>query len=171
MTTAIDFGFTFDVPVRIDWDSIERARIALRTCLATLFESAEHCEMLAMIAGELLENAVKYARATDDSGVFRLSVWGTMGGETHIRVANRADPGSAEVVLETVACIQAAPSTTELLRRRVRELAASPRPASRLGLLRIAHESKCRLDAKLSQEILTVTATVPSGAAKGAEAR
>jgi hypothetical protein len=162
MTRPVDFGFTFDVPVIGEWESIDMARLALQTCVATLFRNVEHRDILAMVAGELLENAVKYARFQGDEVlVFRMRVWGVMGGESHVQVSNPADPESAQVVLDTVARIKAAKNTADLFRERLLEIAASPRRMSRLGLLRIAHEGGCRVDAAMKEDVLTITATVP----------
>lgn len=162
MTRAVDFGFTFDVPVLGEWESIDMARLALQTCVATLFQSVDHRDILAMVAGELLENAVKYARFQDGEVlVFRMRVWGVMGGESHVQVSNAAEPESAQVVLDTVARIKAVTNVADLFRERLLEIAVSPRRMSRLGLLRIAHEGRCRLDAAMKGDVLTITATVP----------
>jgi hypothetical protein len=44
------------------------------------------------------------------------------------------------------------------------EIASSPTHFSRLGLLRIAYEGGCELDAQLQGEMLTVKATIPCAA-------
>jgi hypothetical protein len=158
---SIDFGFTIDFPVVGEWENVDQVRLSVQTCLATLFRDVDRRDQLVMVAGELLENAVKYARRTSDVTIFRFKLWGTMGATACVQVSNPVDSDGAKSVLEAVARIQAASSAAEAYCHRMLEIASAPTHLSRLGLLRIAYEGGCNLAAEHRDETLTVTATIP----------
>lgn len=158
MTT--EYGFSIDIPVVGEWDNVYATRLSLQTCVSTLFTSVDHRDVLAMVTGELLENAVKYARRGDSVTILRVRVWGTLGGEAHVWVSNPADRDQATVVEDTIARVQDN-SPAEVFRQRVLEISRSPGRLSRLGLLRIAYEGGCRIGASFRDDVLTVMATVP----------
>ena len=78
--SAVDFAFTIDFPVIGEWDNVDHVRLSVQTCLATLFRDVDRRDALVMVAGELLENAVKYAMRTAEVTVFRFKLWGTVAG-------------------------------------------------------------------------------------------
>jgi hypothetical protein len=114
------------------------------------------------VAGELLENAVKYAHRTDAHTMFRLKIWGALGDVAFVRVSNPVDDESARVVIEAIASIRSAPSVVDSYFQRMREIASRPSRMSRLGLLRIAYEGGCVLTGEVKDGTLTVTAAIPS---------
>lgn len=161
---SVDFGFTIDFPVVGEWDNVDHVRLSVQTCLATLFRDVDRRDQLVMVAGELLENAVKYAKRTTDVTIFRFKLWGTMGESACVQVANPVDERDARVVLDSVASIRAASSAAEAYCQRMLEIASGPTHLSRLGLLRIAYEGGCELAADVHEDLLTVTATIPCAA-------
>src|SRR5688572_7786809 len=116
-----------------------------------------------MVAGELLENAVKYGDWGARESAFRLRVWGD-GIEAHVMVENRVkpnDPGVAEL-LTTLQWMTKFPTAGDAFRAKLLELAQAPREpmASGLGLVRIAYEGNCKIVADVTESTLRVTADV-----------
>jgi hypothetical protein len=156
------FNFNIDFPVRGEWENVDQVRLSLQSCIATLFQDVDLRQTLAMVAGELLENAVKYAHRTDEHTMFRLKIWGALGDVAFVQVSNPVDPESAQVVLDAIASIRVAPSVVDAYFQRMREIASRPSRMSRLGLLRIAYEGGCGLTGELNGATLTITAAIPS---------
>ena len=153
--------FQIEVPVQRNWRNIELLRTSVLNCLATVFHSHDYCQTVSMIASELLENAVKYGEWEDrDRNSFRLRVDGDDGG-VQVEVCNPVDPASPELeaVLATVAAIQEH-SAPEVYRQRLATIAAQgpDEQASGLGLVRIAYEGECRLEAQVEGDVLRVRA-------------
>jgi hypothetical protein len=159
--TAIGFNFTIDFPVRGEWENVDQVRLSLQSCIATLFQNVDLRHVLAMVAGELLENAVKYAHRADDHTMFRLKIWGAIGDVAFVQVANPVDEASARLVLDAIASIRTSDSIGDSYFQRMREIASRPSRLSRLGLLRIAYEGGCELSGELSDGVLTITAAIP----------
>jgi len=165
MSRTSDFSFTIDMPVVRQWENIDGVRASLQTCVALLFQDVDQRHTLAMIAGELLENAVKYGDWGDGLEVCRFRVWGQIGGDCHIMVSNPIDSDArARPVFEVIERLQDAASPAEAYQARLIEIAASSAPVTQLGLLRIAYEGGCRLAGDLTSDTLTVTATIASNA-------
>jgi hypothetical protein len=159
--STVGFNFTIDFPVLGQWENVDQVRLSLQSCIATLFQNVDLRHTLAMVAGELLENAVKYAHRSDDHTMFRLKIWGALTDVAFVQVANPVDDESAKFVLEQVANIRTAQSVADAYFERMREIASRPSRMSRLGLLRIAYEGGCELSAQLEDGILTITAAIP----------
>lgn len=158
---SVGFTFTIDFPVRGEWENVDQVRLSLQSCIATLFQNVDHRDVLAMVSGELLENAVKYAHRTTELTMFRLKVWGALGDVAFVQVSNPIDPDSARLVLDAIASIRTAPSIVDSYYQRMREISARPSRMSRLGLLRIAYEGNCELAGEVQDGVLTITATIP----------
>lgn len=164
MTPGVGFNFTIDFPVLGEWENIDQVRLSLQSCVSHLFQNVDHRELLSMVAGELLENAVKYAHRTNEVTMFRLKIWGALGGTAHVQVSNPVDPDGASVALASIEGIRSAGSVAEAYTRRMLEIASRPSSMSRLGLLRIAYEGGCELSGTVDNDILTITAAVPGAA-------
>lgn len=158
--SGIGFNFTIDFPVRGEWENVDQVRLSLQSCVATLFQNVDLRHTLAMVAGELLENAVKYAHRPHDHTMFRLKIWGAIDDVAFVQVSNPIDDESARAVLDAIANIRSAASVAEAYLQRMREIVSRPSRLSRLGLLRIAYEGGCELTAEVQAGILTVTAAI-----------
>jgi hypothetical protein len=161
-----DFQFAIDLPVRREWSNIDLLRMSVQSCFTAVFSDIEGCRTLAMVAGELLENAVKYGDWSGVSGVddqrFRLRVWGK-GRAAQVSVENpvRRGDSHAEEVLRTLGWLRGFPSAGDAYRAKLLEIAASREPArSKLGLVRVAYEGNCQLTAELVRGVLHVQATL-----------
>ena len=160
--SAVGFNFAIDFPVVGEWENVDQVRLSLQSCIATLFQNVDVWHTLAMVAGELLENAVKYAHRTEERTMFRLKIWGALGDVAFVQVSNPVDDESARTVLDAIASIRSAPSVAASYFQRMQEIASRPSRLSRLGLLRIAYEGGCELTGELTAGLLTVTAAIPS---------
>jgi len=158
--STVGFNFTIDFPVLGEWENVDQVRLSLQSCIATLFQDVDLRHTLAMVAGELLENAVKYAHRSDDNTMFRLKIWGALTDVAFVQVANPVDDESAKLVIEQIENIRIASSVADAYFERMREIASRPSRMSRLGLLRIAYEGGCELSAQLDDGILTITAAI-----------
>ena len=159
------YRFTIDLPVRTEWASVDLLRGSIQTCFSAVFGDLEECERLAMVTGELLENAVKYGSWTFDGGEkpasFRLYVYG-VGVKASIRVENPinpTDPG-VQALFDTLKWIDSFEDTGAMYRARLLDLAQgeSEGGATRLGLMRVAHEGSCHLRAEIDGNTLAVIA-------------
>ena len=169
MTMPTTFSFSIDLPIRSDWANVDLMRTSVQNCFTAIFSDIDGCQALAMVTGELLENAIKYGDwSGDDGGAFRLRVWGegSRAGEgrrsAHVSVENPVKPDDPHVAdaLATLRWIASYPSAKEAYRAKLLEIAAArdEMSPSRLGLVRIAYEGNCNLHAEVNEGVLKVTA-------------
>lgn len=159
--SGVGFTFTIDFPVVGDWENVDQVRLSLQSCISHLFQNVDHRDLLAMVAGELLENAVKYAHRTDEVTMFRLKIWGALGDVAFVQVSNPVDADGATTALASIEGIKSVSSVEEAYRTRMLAIASQPSRLSRLGLLRIAYEGGCELSGAVLDDVLTITAAVP----------
>lgn len=150
--------FQIELPLHPGWDAIAPLRGAVLACLEAVFPHPPVASSLALVAAELLENAVKFG-SWDPGGIgaFELRVDGVDDGVV-IEVANPIAPGDENVerLQEELERIAAAPSPEEAYLKAVRGVALG-RPGA-LGLARAAHEGGCDLSAKLEGNVVRVRA-------------
>ena len=169
MAAPTTFSFSIDLPVRSDWANVDLLRTSVQNCFTAVFSDIDGCQALAMVTGELLENAIKYGDwSGDEGGAFRLRVWGDgvrgpQGSRTaHVQVESPVKPDDPHVadLLATLSWIASFPSAKEAYRAKLLEIAAESGDLtrSRLGLVRIAYEGSCSLRAELEGGVLRVTA-------------
>jgi len=157
------FRFLIDVPVSTQWRNIELLRASVQSCLEAVFSDVEGSDAIAMVTGELLENAVKYGHWTQGDGVFRLRVWGDED-TGHIEVENPvgADDEGPRRVGEMLAWMAGFATPEEAYQARLLEVATAPRgTASGLGLARVVYEGGCRLSAETSDGMFRMKAEMP----------
>lgn len=168
------YEFFIEVPLQSEWKSIDLIRTSVQNCLTAIFRDLDGSHVVAMVTGELLENAIKYGDWSGESSRFRLRITGSQG-KARVTVENpvkRDDPGVAEV-LRTIRWIDEFPTPAEAYRAKLVEVAsatASDLEVSRLGLVRIAYEGNCRLKSTLADNLLRITAEIEV-TAQASEAR
>jgi two-component sensor histidine kinase len=158
------FRFAIDVPILNHWDNVELLRMSVQSCLTAVLRDVDGSETLAMVTGELVENAIKYgAWPKHDGGAFRLRVEGE-NGHAIISVDNPVNQNDAGVarLFETLRWLEQFPSHAEAYRQKVLEVSKMPRGSatSGLGLVRIAYEADCVLAAEVENDMLRVSARV-----------
>jgi hypothetical protein len=155
-----DFTFSLDLPVRSEWANVDLVRSSVQNCFTAVFQNVDGCHAIAMVTGELLENAIKYGDWTTGKGSFRLRVWGE-GGAANVSVESPVKPGDEHIasLFKTLEWLASFPSAEDAYRAKLLQIAEAPRDgASSLGLARIAYEGNCKLEASLDGEIMKVTA-------------
>ena len=156
------FAFSLDLPVRNEWRNVELLRTSVENCFQAVFADLDGKTAISMVTGELLENALKYGDWDSEEGrrAFRLRVDGDRE-RAVVTVQNpvkEGDPGLREV-LDTVAWIKTFKTPGDAYRARLLEIAQGEgEAASRLGLVRVAYEGNCAVDAQVDGATLTVTA-------------
>lgn len=157
-----NFNFSIDLPVRSDWANVDLLRTSVQSFFTAIFSDVENCYSLAMVTGELIENAIKYGdwNGANDQR-FRLRVWGE-GRQARVSVENPVHGGGvkAEEVLDTLGWMRGFASPSDAYRAKLLEIAATDREHgnSKLGLVRIAYEGNCTLTAELVRGVLRVQA-------------
>jgi hypothetical protein len=156
------FNFSIDLPVRSEWANVDLLRTSVQNCFTAIFSDIEGCHSLAMVTGELIENAIKYGDWTgSDEQRFHLRVWGE-GRSAHVSVENPVHSGddNAAEVLRTLGWMRGFASPIEAYRAKLLEIAEADRATgnSKLGLVRIAYEGNCLLSAELVRGVLRVQA-------------
>jgi hypothetical protein len=154
------FNFLIDLPVRSDWKNIDLLRTSILNCFTAIFHDLDGCHSIAMVAGELLENAIKYGKWDRPDRLLHLRVWG--GPENaNVQVENPVEIGTSDIdrLMQTLAWVKEFKTPEEAYRAKLLEVAGAPRDQhlSRLGLVRIAYEGNCRLHAELQGDVLRVT--------------
>jgi hypothetical protein len=153
------YRFSIDVPVENRWDNVERVRLAVQSCFEAVFHDIPGRDAVAMVTGELLENAIKYGDWSNGQGVFRLRVWGDQRGSA-IAVTNpvaTSSTGPARV-REAIEFIQGHADALSAYQARLVAVATGGRTGG-LGLVRVAYEGGCHLTVQQSGDELTVTAS------------
>lgn len=160
-----DFRFMIDLPVSARWRDIEPLRVAVQGCLSAALPDADGRHALAMVTGELLENALRHGHWSADGGMCRLRVWGDTS-HAFVEVENPVavdDPGPARVEA-TVARLRACETRAEAYQAAL--VAAAGRRAQEgggLGLARVFYEGGCELGWAREQGTFRVRAAMPLG--------
>jgi hypothetical protein len=156
-----EFAFNIDVPVRSEWSNVDLLITSVENCFAAMFADVDGCHTIAMVTGELLENAIKYGDWTHGQRLFRLHVAGKARLAT-VSVENpiAKDSKSADELFATLKWLEGYPSADEAYRARLLEVANAPRggSVSKLGLVRIAYEANCKIRAERTVDAISVTA-------------
>jgi hypothetical protein len=156
-----DFHFAIDLPVKSEWANVDLLRTSLQNWFMVMFSDVDGCQAIAMVAGELLENAVKYGHWTGPHGEFRLRVTG-QGKKVRVTVENPvkpSDPGVAEL-MQTIEWIKGFPNVADAYRAKLLQVAAasSESNTSQLGLVRICYEAHCTLTAAVIDGAVQIAA-------------
>ena len=157
-----EFAFNIDVPVRTEWKNVNLLVTSVQNCFNAMFVNVEGSQTIAMVTGELLENAIKYgAWDTADHQLFRLSVAGR-DGKARVVVQNPGEESNVSVLTKTLKWIKSFEHPEEAYRAKLLEIAQSPPnvEVSKLGLVRIAYEGACTIDASFDNGVVRVTADV-----------
>lgn len=161
---AIDFRI--ELPIGPDWQNVDRLRLAILNCLAAVFGDQDLSESVGIVTSELLENAIKYGDWENcEKPLLVLGVRGNA--ETiEVDVASPIEPASPhfENVKRTIAWISRFPSARDAYVARMQAIAEDPEiGVSRMGLVRIAYEGPCVIEASVGGErVLHVCASIPA---------
>jgi hypothetical protein len=142
-----------EFPVAQEWEAVDTLRRSLFSTVALAWGDRDGAERLAMVAAELLENAVKFGHWSakeSREGLATLRVVSDARTVT-VTVTNPVDPerpGVRELLARLHGLDERSPE--EVYLGRLRALAAEPAgTAGGLGLARVAYEAGCRLSAEV----------------------
>jgi len=162
MSVTGDFGFSIDLTVRNEWKNIDLLRTSVQNCFIAVFADLDGCHAIAMVTGELLENALKYGDWNSaDRAMFRLRVQGREGNiEVSVQNPLRPSDPDASALMSSLEWLNSYPKPEAAYRARMLQIAQEEGDAapSRLGLVRIAAEGNCRISASVDNGAVTVTA-------------
>jgi hypothetical protein len=135
------FTFSIDLPVQSHWRNVDLLRTSVHSCFIAVFADVDGCNAIAMVTGELLENAIKYGDWTGEDKSLRLRVNGRRGTVT-IQVENPIDPANRQSseLEECLSWISQFPDAEAAYKAKLIEIASKPRNTSGLGLVRCAYE-------------------------------
>jgi hypothetical protein len=160
-----DLGFSIDMTVRNEWRNVDLLRTSVQNCFTAVFADVDGCHAIAMVTGELLENALKYGDwVSGDRAMFRLRVHGSSQSIVEVSVQNplRESDANAQNLQKAIEEINSFPKPEQAYRARMLQIAQNEEETSpsRLGLVRIAFEGNCKLAAKIENGTVTVTAAL-----------
>ena len=163
MSIPDDFGFSIDLTVRNEWKNIDLLRTSVQNCFIAVFADLDGCHAIAMVTGELLENALKYGNwHSGDRAMFRLRVHGKDGNiEVSVQNPLKKDDQNASALMQSIEWLNSYPKPEAAYRARMLQIAQEDSVdavGSKLGLVRIAFEGNCRLTAKIEKGTVTVSA-------------
>lgn len=153
------FTFNIDVPVRNEWHNVTLLVTSVQNCFNAMFANLDGSQTIAMVTGELLENAIKYGSWTSKEHLLRLKVAGE-GSFAYVTVENPSDDGNSKELMTMLNWIKSFDSPDEAYRARLLEVAQTPPAAevSRLGLIRVVYEAGCQIDAVVENGVVRITA-------------
>ena len=164
MIGSNEFGFSIDLTVRNEWKNIDLLRTSVQNCFIAVFADLDGCHAIAMVTGELLENALKYGDWSNaDRAMFRLRVHGREGNiEVSVQNPLKQSDQHAASLQTSLEWLNSFPKPEAAYRARMLQIAQedSESAPSKLGLVRIAFEGNCRISAKVDKGAVTVTAVL-----------
>ena len=154
-----EYNFAIDVPIRNDWSNVSLLVTSVQNCFNAMFANVKESRTVAMVTGELLENAIKYGSwKTTDKRRLHLRVNGSQE-VTRICVDNPTDLESFKDLQKSLDWMAGFPDAEAAFRARLLALATtSDSQVSKLGVVRIAYEGRCSIDAKYVDGVVFVTA-------------
>jgi hypothetical protein len=154
-----EFTFAIDLPVQNQWANVDLLRSSVQNCFLAVFSDVDGCQAIAMVTGELLENAVKYGDWSGTGHPFRLRVRGERG-HVSVSVENpiKADDPGVATLTRVLTWMGSFSSPADAYRAKLLEIASAPSSTGGLGLIRVAYEGNCRLSADVASGRLCVTA-------------
>jgi hypothetical protein len=156
--TDAEFSFKIDVPVRNEWANVSLLVTSVQNCFNAMFSDVDGSQTVAMVTGELLENAIKYGCWTAGGHYLRLNVGGGAK-RARVSVENPVEQGAVTELQRTLDWINEFPSAEAAYRARLLALAQTADPdVSKLGLVRVAYEGRCKLTAEAVNGSVRVTA-------------
>ena len=168
-------NFRLELPLQPEWQNVDLLRLAILNCLSAVFGDPDLSESVGIVTSELLENAIKYGDWSHAAGrSLRLSVKGG-GTQVNVEVASPIHEASPHLasIRSTLEWIRKFPSAREAYISRMRAIAEHLRDEqsgeSKMGLVRIAYEGPCDIDAEAGPDgVMHVRATIPTSGAPSA---
>jgi len=146
----------FTIKIEPEWNIIKTIKKAIANDPIMLKQGRDFLEATTMTAIELVENALKYSDFEASRPVEFL--FDANLGRCHISVINGCrKQESKDALLEILSEIKKGDPFT-LYVARLQKLKDNPDGFSRMGLLRISYEAEFKLDAKIEDSMITISA-------------
>ena len=153
------FRFLLDMPILNHWDNVDLLRMSVQSCLTAVLRDVDGSELIAIVTGELVENAIKYGESVPAARTVTFSLEATSG-EVRIRVANGSTNAHGVAELgRRVEEVRGAADKQALYLARLEQLLAEADESGKLGIYRIGFEGGFDLECDYSNEVVTMTAT------------
>ena len=164
---APEVNFRLELPLQPEWQNVDLLRLAILNCLSAVFGDPDLSESVGIVTSELLENAIKYGDWTHGEPRFLLLTVAGGGHEVNVEVASPIRDGSPHLarIKDTLAWIGNFATAREAYIARMRAIAEAPdiTGESKMGLVRIAYEGPCAIDARSGGDgVMHVRATIPT---------
>jgi len=157
-------SFHLELPIEPEWQNVDLLRLAILNCLHAVFGDPELSESVGIVTSELLENAIKYGDWGHGGARFLLLSARGSGNSVIVEVASPVRDGSPHVanIAGTIDWIRKFPTARDAYVARMRAIAEQPDGLSRMGLVRIAYEGPCEIEALPESGMMRVRATIPT---------
>jgi hypothetical protein len=153
-----EYDFTINVPVRNEWANVSLLVTSVQNCFNAMFANVKGSRTVAMVTGELLENAIKYGDWENSTQYLRLAVSGRAD-RARIMVDNPTTPAGFDELKKSLDWMNGFDDAEAAFRARLLAIATTADPAvSRLGIVRIAYEGRCTLNADYRDGVVSVYA-------------
>ena len=153
-----EYDFSINVPVRNDWSNVSLLVTSVQNCFNAMFANVKESRTVAIVTGELLENAIKYGSWTKSDQRLHLRVSGSHE-LTRITVDNPTTPESFAELQKTLDWMAGFPDAEAAFRARLLAIATTNDPnVSKLGVVRICYQGRCSIVAKRVNDVAFVTA-------------
>jgi hypothetical protein len=153
-----EYEFSINVPVRNEWSNVSLLVTSVQNCFNAMFANVKGSRTVAMVTGELLENAIKYGVWVSEEQHLRLGVSGKAD-LAQITVENPATLEAFDELQKSLEWMNGFADAEAAFRARLLALATTTDPTvSRLGVVRIAYEGRCTLRAEYADGIVKVCA-------------
>jgi hypothetical protein len=148
---------SFELTIPIVWRHIRDIRRRVGEALRGHGEEVR--QAAAMVAAELVENAIKYGESVPDMPDATLRFEETAS-EVRVEVANGlTSPDAARRLEDLIGRVHRDTDGATLYVARLQELLADPDASGKLGLYRIRYEGGFQLASRYEGQVLTITAT------------
>ncbi|RME25084.1 MAG: hypothetical protein D6806_08535 [Deltaproteobacteria bacterium] len=160
-----EIAFEISIPIGPEWRSVELLRTSILNCLAAMFHDKEFCHSVSVVAGELMENSIKYGDWEGDNRHFRLRAYGS-NHRIVIEVQNPIKPDSSHLknLESTINWISSFDDPASAFMEKIKGMIHQDQAGdeSGLGLARIASESNCSLEFESTTPgLILVRAVIP----------
>jgi hypothetical protein len=164
---APEVNFRLELPLQPEWQNVDLLRLAILNCLSAVFGDPDLSESVGIVTSELLENAIKYGDWVHGKSRFLLLTVSGGGHEVKVEVRSPISDDSPHLqrISSTLEWIAHFPSAREAYIARMRAIAEQPERSgeSKMGLVRIAYEGPCAIEAKAAPDgVMQVRATIPT---------
>ena len=144
----------YELTGALRWEDVDLVRKGIECFARVVLRDDMRTHAVSMVAGELLENAIKHGANDEPVGLEVRMQNGDL--RIIVRSAGSAMEGGVDGLREIIDWIHSFDHPLEAYQQRIRDVVRSGH-AGGLGLVRIAHEGHCALDYEIDPAANTVS--------------